>query len=535
MLRGEDDNRSRQTLRREGSAGMLHYYFPPSTPLGQRLRCDLCIYGGTSGGIAAAVAAKRLGMSVVVLEPSLHPGGLTAGGLSLTDIGNKRAIGGIAREFYRRVGRHYGVDEHWRFEPHVAEQVFRDWILTENIDVRFGAFLSGVDVKDRRILRLHTENGIEVSADMFIDCSYEGDLMAAAGVSFTIGRESNRQYGETLNGAQVRDTHQFEFPVDPYAREGDPRSGLLPGIEPGEPAIGEGDKRVQAYNFRLCLCKNPANQIPIVEPPRYDRSRYELLVRYLKAGHVPGFSKFDALVNDKVDVNNSGAFSTDYIGFNHVFPSASYVEREKIFQAHVDHVKGLLWFWKQDPAVPREFQESFRQWGWAADEFPDCGGFPHALYVREARRMVSDVVMTEHHCTGTATAEDAAGLAAYAMDSHNCRRFVRDGRVLNEGDVQVPAGPPYPVSYRALVPRRGECPNLLVPFCLSASHIAFGSIRMEPVFMVLAESCAHAAGLALERGLEVQDVPYDFLRERLLAAGQVLDPMAKAADDQSGE
>lgn len=517
------------------AAGELHYYFPPKERQRESLRCDLCIYGGTSGGLAAAVAAKRLGLSPVVLEPGMHPGGLTAGGLGFTDIGNKQAIGGIAREFYRRVGRHYGVEEHWRFEPHVAEKVFRDWIRTENIAVHYGSFLDGVELRDGRIVRLHTENGLEVAADMFLDCSYEGDLMAAAGVSFTIGRESNCQYGETHNGAQVRSTHQFEFPVDPYVREGEPLSGLLPGIEPGEPVIGKGDHRVQAYNFRLCLCKNPANQRPIEKPPGYDRSRYELLIRYLRSGYKPVFNKFDALVNDKVDMNNYGAVSTDHIGFNHPFPAASYAERERIFQEHVEHVKGLLWFWKQDPAVPREFQEAFQQWGWPLDEFPDGDGFPHALYIREARRMVADVVMTEHHCTGKTTAGDAAGLAAYVMDSHNCRRFVREGRVWNEGDVQVPAGPPYPISYRALIPRRGECPNLLVPFCLSASHIAFGSIRMEPVFMVLAESCAQAAALALERGLSVQNVPYELLRERLLTAGQVLDPMARAKNLQSGE
>jgi len=520
---------------RTSGASRLHYYFPPVEQRGETLRCDLCVYGGTSGGIAAAVAARRMGLSVVVLEPGMHVGGLSAGGLGFTDIGNKQAIGGVAREFYRRVGRCYGVGEHWRFEPHLAERVFGDWIREEGIDVRFGAFLAGVEMEGGRIAGIRTENGIGVRAVMFMDCTYEGDLMAAAGVSFTIGRESNSQYGETHNGAQVRRAHQFELPVDPYVNEGIPESGLLPGIEPGEPLIGQGDHRVQAYNFRLCLSNDPGNQCPFSEPPRYQRSRYELLIRYLKAGYKPVFNKFDSLVNGKVDMNNYGAVSTDYIGFNHGFPGGSYPEREAIFQAHVDHVKGLLWFWKQDAAVPREFQEAFQQWGWPKDEFADCGGFPHALYVREARRMVGDVVMTEHHCTGAAMAEDSAGLAAYSMDSHNCRRFVRDGRVFNEGDVQVPPGPPYPISYRALVPRRGQCGNLFVPFCLSASHIAFGSIRMEPVFMVLAESCTHAAAWALERGVHVQDVPYDALRERLLAAGQVLDPVAKAGNVQSGE
>ena len=513
----------------------LHYYFPPEGILNRTVTCDICVYGGNSGGIAAAVTARRLGYSVIVLEPSRHVGGLTAGGLGFTDIGNKQAIGGVSREFYRRVGKAYGVAEHWRFEPHVAEAVFLDWIREEQIEVCFTSPLARVEMGNRRIARLWTENGLEVVARMYLDCSYEGDLMAAARVSYTVGREANSQYGETLNGAQVRDIHQFYLPVDPFVIEGDPSSGLLPGIDPGVPVAGAGDRRVQAYNFRLCLCRNPASQLPFTAPPGYDRSRYELLVRYLKAGHVPEFSKFDGLVNDKVDMNNHGAFSSDYIGYNYRFPEAGNEEREAIFQDHVSYVKGLLWFWKQDPVVPRAFQEPFQQWGWAADEFQDCGGFPHALYIREARRLVGDVVMTEHHCTGAATVEDPVALAAYTMDSHNCQRFVRDGRVLNEGDVQVPAGPPYPISYRALVPRAGECENLLIPFCLSASHIAFGSIRMEPVFMILAQSCIHAAGLAIRRAVRVQDVPYDLLRDDLLQARQILRSPGKAANVQGGE
>lgn len=512
----------------------LYYYRQSEKPHNKTIECDLCIYGGTSGGIAAAAAAKRLGLSAVVLETSRHPGGMSAGGLSLTDIGNKQAIGGISREFYRRVGAHYGAEEHWRFEPHVAEKVFNDWIREEQFDVFYSSFLTRVELRDNRITRLWTENGLEISARMFMDCSYEGDLMAAAKVSYTVGRESNAQYGETLNGAQVRNKHQFDFPVDPYQIEGDARSGLLPGIEEGVPADGEGDKRVQAYNFRLCLCKNAANQLPFTKPDGYDRSHYELLARYLRAGHVPDFGKFDPLVNDKVDLNNNGGFSTDYIGYNHAYPEASYAGREAIFQSHVSHIKGLLWFWKQDPAVPREFQEPFQQWGWAADEFTDCGGFSHALYVREARRLAGDVVMTEHHCNGDQVVDDSVALAAYTMDSHNCRRFARDGRVWNEGDVQVPCGPPYPISYRALIPRRGECKNLSVPFCLSASHIAFGSIRMEPVFMILAESCVHAALLALRHGTSLQEVRYDELRPELLKAGQILDPVPMAKDAQSG-
>jgi len=514
----------------------LRYYTPPTEPLNLKISCDVCIYGGTSGAIAAATVAKRKGLTVVVLEQTQHIGGMTAGGLSLTDIGNKQAIGGVSREFYGRVGKHYGVPEHWRFEPKVAEKVFHEWITEEKIEVHYTSFLDRVEMDGQRITRLWTENGIEVSAKYFMDCTYEGDLMAAAKVSYAVGRESNSQYGESCNGAQVLEHHQFNRDVSAYVVEGDPSSGLLPGIEPNEPVIGGGDKRVQAYNFRLCLSKDPNNQIPFTEPVGYDRSYYELAARYYATGYVPGFWKFDALVNDKVDMNNEGGFSSDFIGGNHDFPEASYAEREKIFQAHVQHIKGLLWFWKQDSSVPAEYQEPYQQWGWTADEFADCGGFSHALYVREARRLVGDLVMTEHHCRSQEIVEDAIGMAAYTMDSHNCQRFVtKDGLVKNEGDVQIHSGPPYPISYRSIIPKRGECENLVIPFCLSASHIAFGSIRMEPVFMILAESGLHAISIALRDGSAVQDVSYDVLKADLLAAGQVLgDITTMAADPQNG-
>lgn len=504
----------------------LHYYFPPAKNHALHLECDICVYGANSGGAIAAITARKLGLSVVLLEPSRHLGGLSAGGLGCTDIGNKFAIGGLAREFYRRVGKKYGVEEHWRFEPHVAEEVFTEWLAECGITCHFESFLADVKMQDGRIRQLTTEHGITVTAGQFIDGTYEGDLMARAGVSFTIGREANTQYSETLNGSQIKQYHQFDFPVSPYAVEGDPASGLLPGIDPEPHAEGAGDHRVQAYNFRLCLTNNAANCIPFEKPEGYDRSAYELAARYFRAGYKQEFRKFDALVNDKVDMNNYGGVSSDFIGANHDFPAASYQERERIFQEHVLWTKGLLWFWKTDASVTPEFQREFQKWGWCRDEFPGTGGFSHALYVREARRLVGDLVMTEHHCRGAETVGDPAGLAAYTMDSHNCRRVVVDGNVKNEGDVQVQSGPPYGVSYRSIVPRRGECKNLFVPFCLSASHIAFGSIRMEPVYMVLSESAVRAAAIAMEQGIAVQDVPYATLRERLLEAGQILEVAA---------
>ncbi len=512
----------------------LRYYFEPKEKLGLDLRADLCVYGGNSGGIIAAIAAKRKGLSVVLLEPGIHLGGLTTGGLGLTDIGNKFAIGGLSREFYRRVGHLYGQEENWRFEPGVAARAFREWMQELDITCHTRSFLDSVEMADGCIQKITTENGISVAARQFIDASYEGDLMARAGVSTTVGREDNSRYGEIYNGSQSLDKHQFDLPVDPYVVEGDPASGLLPGIDPEPHVPGQGDKRVQAYNFRLCLTDNPDNRVRLTEPEGYDRTDYELLIRYNKAGYRQHFGKFDRLTNGKIDLNNCGAVSTDFIGMNHAFPEASYAERERIFQAHVKWSKGYLWFLATDPSVSPEFQKKFQDWGWTKDEFTATGGFSPALYVREARRLVGDVVMTEHHCTGRDKIDDPVSLAAYTMDSHNCRRIVVDGKVRNEGDVQIHSGPPYPVSYKSIIPKRGECRNLFVPFCLSASHIAFGSIRMEPVFMILAESSVEAAALAMEKGIAVQDVPYPELRERLLAAGQVIDPVPPAKDPQEG-
>lgn len=517
------------------SDSSLRYYFPATRSLDLTLDCDLCIYGGNSGGVIAALAAKRRGLTVALLEPSRHLGGLTAGGLGCTDIGNKHAIGGLAREFYRRVGKKYGVAEHWRFEPHVAEDVYKEWLAEEGLTCHFESFLANVKMDEGRICQLTTENGITVNAKMFIDASYEGDLLAKAGVSFTVGREANSQYHETWDGSQVLDKHQFKFPVDPYIIEGDPASGLLLGIDSEPHVAGAGDQRVQAYNFRLCLTNNAANRIPFTAPEGYDRSAYELLARYCRAGYVPEFNKFDALMNDKVDMNNHGAVSTDFIGQNHKFPEADYETRETLFQAHVKWIKGLLWFWTQDESIPLSFREKIAHWGWTKDEFVATGGFSHSLYVREGRRLVGDVVMTEHHCKGLETIKDSIALAAYTMDSHNCRRVVIAGLVKNEGDVQVDSGPPYPISYRSIIPKRGECKNVFVPFALSASHIAFGSIRMEPVFMILAESAVEAAALALEKNVAIQDVPYAPLRERLLAVNQILDPVPDAKNRQEGE
>lgn len=507
-----------------------HYHAPHGRPTSRIILADVCIYGGTAAGVVAAVQAARDGLQTVVIESSNHLGGMTAGGLGWTDFGNRHSVGGLAREFYRRLGRHYGVEEEWCFEPHAAESIFEAWLRETGTQVFRREYLMGVERDNARITRLHLASGLTVRARIFIDASYEGDLLARGGVRYTVGREGNALYGETLNGMQVHAKHQFDYPVDPYRIEGSPGSGLLPGIEPGNDyVLGGGDRRIQAYNFRLCLTRQADNRIPFPCPRGYEAGDYELLARYLRGGWNEVFAKFDPIRGGKTDTNNHGAVSTDYIGQNHAWPEAGYEERERIFQAHVRYQQGLQWFLSHDPRVPAPIRDAYAEWGLPKDEFVETGGWPHALYIREARRMRSDYVMTEHDCRGTIQAEDPVGLGAYGMDSHNCRRLLIDGRLRNEGDVQAAGFPPYGISWRALIPRPGECVNLIVPVCVSASHIAYGSIRMEPVFMVLGQSAAIAASLALDENCAVQDLPYTALREQLLQAGQVLQVAGAAA------
>jgi hypothetical protein len=511
---------------------------------------DIVVYGGTSGGVAAAVQAARLGRSVLLIEPGKHLGGMSSGGLGATDIGNKRAIGGLSREFYRRIKKHYDQpanwkyekradfrggghdpadDAAWTFEPHVAEKVFQDLVREHHVPVLFGERLDlkeGVRKAGRRITAITMESGRTCRGRIFIDATYEGDLMAGAGVSYHVGREANSVHGETLNGVQVKNAthHQFIKRVDPYVRLGDASSGLLPHVHAGPPGRdGAGDRRVQAYNFRLCVTDRPENRRPCPRPEGYDERQYELLLRNFEAGdHRIPWSRI-LLPNRKADVNNNFAFSTDDLGASDAYPGADHATRAKIWKEHADYHKGLLWTLANHPRVPAEVRREFQTWGLARDEFVDSDSWPPQLYVREARRMVAGYVMTEQNCRGLRVAEDSVGLAAYTMDSHNTQRYVaEDGSVRNEGDVQVGGFPPYPISYRALVPKAGECTNLLVPVCLSASHIAYGSIRMEPVFLVLGQSAATVGALALDEGVDVQQVSYPRLRDRLLRDGQVL-------------
>ncbi|MEX2579547.1 MAG: FAD-dependent oxidoreductase [Verrucomicrobiales bacterium] len=522
-------------------------------------RYDVVVYGGTSAGVVAAVQAERMGKRAVLIEPSRHLGGLSSGGLGSTDTGRSEAIGGLGREFYRRIKKHYddeanwtradrddyrfyrpGDDAMWRFEPAVAERVFQEMIEEAGVVVALGQRLDredGVRKENGRIASITMEGGRVFTGEVFLDTSYEGDLMAAAGVSYTVGRESNDQYGETLNGVQkeITDKRVGEFvePVDPYVVPGDPSSGLLPHVHDEDPGRdGEADHRVQAYCFRMCLTDVPENRAPFPRPEGYDPLRYELMLRYFETGQKLLPWNNSVMPNRKTDTNNHGfvMMSTDYIGGNYDYPEADYETRERIVADHEGYQKGLMWTLANHPRVPEDVRGEINQWGLAKDEFEENGNWPHQLYVREARRMVGRYVMTEQDCRRTRQTPDPVGLGSYALDSHHVQRYVTEsGHARNEGNTYGSTGGPYPIAYGSITPRAEECTNLLVPACLSASHVAYGSIRMEPVFMVLGQSAGTAAVLAIEAGIAVQEVDYEKLRERLLADGQTLVPPAGRA------
>ncbi len=490
-------------------------------------KVDICIYGATSAGIIAAYTAAEMGKSVILIHPDEHIGGLTTGGLGQTDIGNKYAITGLSRDFYRRIGEKYGEFEQWTFEPHVAMEVFQEYLDKAGVAPIKNMRLKDVVKTDGKITSAVFENSVKpslltdmpVSADVFIDCTYEGDLMAAAGVSYTVGREANSTYGETYNGVQLREYHQFPDGVDPYVVPGDSSSGLLWGISQNDlDPQGTGDQKVQAYNFRVCLTNDSANLIPISRPEGYDSTWYNLMVRYMDTFDDPelfDFFMWSRMPNQKTDINNWGGFSTDMIGENHDYPEGDYETRKAIVEKHELYTKGLFYFLKSDPRVPENIRNEMKKWGLPKDEYMENNHWSPQLYIREARRMIGDYVMTEHNCLGDSTVSDGVGMAAYTMDSHNCQRLVVNGMVKNEGDVQIGGFPPYDVSYRSLTPKREECTNLLVPVCLSASHIAFGSIRMEPVFMVLAQSAAVAASMAIDNQVAVQGIDVAKLQAKL--------------------
>jgi hypothetical protein len=509
----------------------LAYYQPDARVTSEPVHeADVIVYGATAAGIMAAAEIRARGRRVLVLNPGWHVGGMTTSGLGFTDFGNEAVIGGRARQFYEAIGRHYGQPIGWSFEPGVAMKSLNEFIRESGISVLHGFYVAEVFKRGTWIVELVSTSGRRVRGAMFIDTSYEGDLMARAGVSYATGRESSSQYGEAYNGAQILDKNQFEHRVDPYVRPGVPASGLLPGVHRGDaPMRGAGDQLIQAYNFRTCMTRRKELLVRFPRPHDYDERQYELLARYFEAGwdmdlRPDGtFAKYDEVACGKTDTNNGGGFASDFIGGNWEYPEAGYERREEIFQAHVNYQQGLLYFLQNSRRVPPPVSAAINRYGLAGDEFTQTGHWPPQLYVRECRRLKGEVVVTEHHCLGRERALQSIGMAAYTMDSHNCQRVVVDGRVLNEGDVQVSLPAPYGIPYQAIVPRRGECENLLVPVCLSATHIAFGSIRMEPVFMGLAQSAAVAACLCLPELRAVQDLDYAKLRPELQATNLVLE------------
>jgi hypothetical protein len=485
---------------------------------------DVVIYGGTAGAITAAVQATRMGKRVIVVSPDRHLGGLSSGGLGFTDTGDKAVIGGLAREFYHRLWQHYQSPAAWKwerrdefgnkgqgtpaidgenrtmwiFEPHAAERVFEDLVKEYEVPVVRDEWLDrarGVTKSGTRIASIRTESGRTYSGRMFIDATYEGDLMAAAGVTYHVGRESTATYGERWNGVQtgvLHHRHHFgavKEPISPYVVPGNPSSGVLPRISAAPPGpYGAGDNKVQAYCFRVCLTDRAENRMPFARPDRYEPAQYELLLRIFNAGWRETFAKFDRIPNRKTDTNNHGPFSTDNIGKNYDYPDASYARRREIIQEHERYQKGLLYFIATDQRVPKDVQAEFQTWGLAGDEFVDNGHWPHQIYVREARRMVGTLVMTEHELLKRRPTPDPVGMGSYGIDSHNVQRYITpEGFVQNEGDIGVSTNGPYQIAYGSLVPKPEQATNLLVPVCVSSSHIAFGSIRMEPVFMILGQ------------------------------------------------
>ncbi|NNE75929.1 MAG: FAD-dependent oxidoreductase [Pricia sp.] len=517
---------------------------------------DIIIYGGTSAAIIAAVEAKQSGKSVHVVSPDKHLGGLTSGGLGWTDTGDKSVIGGLSREFYHRVFMHYNSEEAWNwqpkenygnkgqgtiamdgenrtmwiFEPHVAEGIFEDFVEEYKIQVDRDEWLdrkNGVVIENGKIISITTLSGKTYSGKMFLDATYEGDLMATAGVSYHVGREASSVYGEEWNGVQtgvLHHKHWFLSDISPYVVPGEPSSGVLPRISVEPPGKKHsGDDKIQAYCFRTCMTNHEANRLPFPKPENYDPMQYELLARSLATGRKDFFEKFDDIPNYKTDTNNHGPVSSDNIGMNYDYPEASYERRKEIIKEHEEYQKGLYWFVAHDPRIPRDIQSEMQKWGLAKDEFTDNGNWPHQIYVREARRMIGHHVMTENELLKKRPTPNPVGMGSYTMDSHNTQRYIKeDGFVQNEGDIGVDTNGPYSISYGSLVPKKEECTNLLVPVCVSSSHIAFGSIRMEPVFMILGQSAAAAAVLALENDVAVQDVDYKMLKKTLEEKGQVL-------------
>jgi hypothetical protein len=530
---------------------------------GAKESADVVVYGGTSAAVIAAVQARRMGKSVLMVSPTRHLGGMSSNGLVYTDKADAATIGGLAREFYHRLWRHYQDPDAWRwqqredfrreegstarignnsqamwvFEPHVAEQVFEGFVADYEIPVLRGEWLnrgSGVKMDGTRIISITTLSEREFHGRVFIDATYEGDLLAAAGVPSCVGREPAEQYDEDRAGVQKgfrESAHAFARPVSPYVVPGVPASGLLPRISSEPPGQnGQGDRRVEAYGFRMCLTQVPANRIPFLKPDGYDPGQYELLLRVFATGWREFTRLFQSIPNHKVDANNYGPFSTDNVGMNYEYPRGSYDRRRKIVDEHVLYQQGLMYFLANDSRVPEDVRVPMSRWGLVGDEFADNDGWPHELYIRECQRMIGRYVMTARDCLGRREVPEPVAMGSHPVDTHNVQRYVtEDGFAQNEGHTRVKLPGPYPMALGSLLPRREDCENLAVPVCVSSSHLAYSSIRTEPVFMILGQSAATVAALALDAGRPVQDVDYGNLRERLLADGQILEPQPAPA------
>ncbi len=514
---------------------------------------DIVIYGGTSSGVIAAVQAARLGKSVALIHPGKHLGGMTSSGLGWIDIGNPRSIGGLTKDFFHHIWLHYQNDVAWTWEdkhlmkiqgdtnatndtqtmwvlePHVAESTFTTLCEHPNIIILYNERLNrrdGVTVNDATIQQIEMQSGRIIQGKIYIDATYEGDLLAAAGVSYIIGREPNTLHHETMNGIRTN-ILRGDMPkrIDPYIIKGNPASGLLPRVySHAQGPEGGGDTKLQAYNFRMCLTDIPENRIFIEKPQDYNENDYELVFRMIEGGlHKSRFFKLDLLPNRKTDSNNHGPVSTDYVGMNWDYVEADDVTRHNIALAHEKWQKGLVWTLQNHPRIPAPVQAYYAPWGLAKDEFIDNNHWPYQLYIREARRMVADVVITEHTALGHHKENDSIGLGSYHIDSHAIKYFVaHDGFLVTDGCLYHKVSAPFPISYRTIIPKRTECNNLLVPICLSATHAAYGSVRMEPVFMVLGQSAATAASIAIDLNLALQDVPYETLRAQLLKDKQII-------------
>lgn len=499
-------------------------------------QADLIVYGGTASGVMTAYSAAREGLHVILLEPGNHLGGMVTGGLSATDTANFHVIGGYARDFYREAAAHYNVKTlnkraDWLSEPHVGEAIFYEWLKKTGVDVHFHERLKekgGVTRNGIHVRSITTEDGTIWQAKVFADCSYEGDLMMQAKITYTVGRESTAVYGEDLAGVRVETPkHQFLWSLSPY----DEDNKLMPEVDPGPMgANGEGDKKVQAYNFRLILTNDPANKLPWTKPAGYDASRFALLARYLRefpehmhrAPVLGDVMNPVAIPNGEADFNNNGPFSTDYIGKSWTYPEATYSERKRIWDAHLLYTKSFLWFLAQDPQVPASLQAEINSWGRAKDEFMDTANWPNQLYIREGRRMVGKYVMHQADLQTDRTKADSVGMGSYNSDSHNIQRVAMPDRsVRNEGDVQVPVEP-YEISFRAILPKETEADNLLVPVCLSASHVAYSSVRMEPQYMIVGQAAGVAASMAIKSKVPVQNVDVAGLQKNLVEHGAIL-------------